>query len=263
VIPQPAAGGAGASASATMNQTTTKGVADGGISAGIPSAPAAVQRAIPATARRTIAETPARAAANQQIALANGLMQRPDGGIGEGIVAQGAIKRAGNLSAIDAQQMSGNATAAGVENAAKNTDIAAFNAQSQDMARQEEVRTHAAKRQSEEEDRRLRKELAGLTDKDDPDGSRRAALKARISTISGKGEDHFQPTLGKDEMGNTVVIGSFDKRTGKHYDTAGQPIKSQNDVGRAHADAQAAVARGMDKAEANRRLLAAGYPAIQ
>lgn len=227
----------------------------GGIAAGLPPAGRTV------TTIATPESESARAQANKLIGQSAGLMAG-DNGIGGGIVASGMLKKAGQLSAIDTAQRGADTAEQNAGNAARNTDIAAFDAVSKDQDRRTD---NAIKQDALDEKKRqnaMREELAALNDANDPGGKKRAALTAKMRALSGKEQDHFQPVIGKDDLGNPIVLGIFNKQTGTVVDPAGKPIKSKQEVDSAHHDAQAAIAKGMDKNEVNRRLLSAGYPAI-
>lgn len=200
--------------------------------------------------------SPAAQAANEQLALSNNLMARPDGGIGEALVARGALNKAKTLSGMATDQQQ-------ADTAAQNSGIAGFNALSQDADRR--VGNEISRDALDEKKRgnALRDELMALDDKSDPGGTKRASLKQKLQLLSGKEQDHYQPIMGRDDLGNPVVVGIFNKQTGKMVDPSGNPVRSQQEIAVAHNDAQAAIAKGMDKNEANRRLLAAGLPAIQ
>lgn len=200
--------------------------------------------------------SPVAQAANEQLALHNNLMAKSDGGIGEGLVARGALNKAKTLSGMATDQQQ-------ADTAAQNSGIAGFNALSQDADRR--VGNEISRDALDEKKRgnALRDELMALDDKTDPGGTKRASLKQKLQLLSGKEQDHYQPIMGRDDLGNPVVVGIFNKQTGKMVDPSGNPVRSQQEIAVAHNDAQAAIAKGMDKNEANRRLLAAGLPAIQ
>lgn len=167
----------------------------------------------------------------------------------------GEVKRAQALTGVLGAKHSASSSA-------RNGDIAEFTAMSQDEDRRTD---REIKRDALDEKKRqnaMREELAALNDENDLGGKKRAALTAKLRVLSGKEQDHFQPVIGKDDLGNPIVLGVFNKQTGAVVDPAGRPIKSKQDVDVAHNDAQAALAKGASKDEVNRRLLAAGFPAI-
>lgn len=226
---------------------------------------AGITAGLPAGRTVTTIATPegesARFQSNKMIGKAMELLSG-DNGIGGGIVARGLLKQAGALSSIDAAQRGSDTAEQNAGNAARNTDIAAFDAVSKDQDRRTDNAIKADTLEEKKRQNAMREELAGLNDENDPGGKKRAALSAKLRVLSGKEQDHFQPVLGKDDLGNPIVLGIFNKQTGQVVDPAGKPIKSKQEVDSAHNDAQAAIAKGMDKSEVNRRLLSAGFPAI-
>lgn len=52
----------------------------------------------------------------------------------------------------------------------------------------------------------------------------RGAILEKIQVLTGKDGDKFIPLMGKDEMGNPVVVGKMNGKTGEMWDAKGNPI---------------------------------------
>lgn len=178
-------------------------------------------------ARTTPAISPAAAAAaNEQIALYNDLMARPDGGIGAGLVARGALNKAKAFSGIDAEQNAGGVARANAGTNSQRAGIDAFSARSQDEARRSEMSDRAATRADADKVRGLRDQYLALDDKLDPEGKQRAALKSKLDALTGKDNDRFVPTYNVDPVtGEKTPTGSFDAKSGIHLGLDGKPAK--------------------------------------
>lgn len=180
--------------------------------------------------------------------------------IGQRKLKSAALGGSKNATSILNQQNE-NDTRIGVANIGAKADAAKLGVlqkqfESNDAVNQVDVKTKQAKLKDLEQATALRDQILGMKD-DDP---QKAALVSKYNLLTGAdSKDKFTPLMGKDDAGNSVYLGAFDNRTGKMMSAAGQ----DNGAAQALADAKIALASGkLDKAEVNKRLLAAGYPTL-
>lgn len=124
--------------------------------------------------------------------------------------------------------------------------------ESTDAVNKIDIKTKQAKLKDSEQATAIRDQILTMRD-DDP---KKAGLVGKYNLLTGAdSKDKYTPLMGKDEIGNPVYIGAFDNRTGNMKGASGQGGVSRE----AAADA---VKRGADKAEVNKRLVAAGLQPI-
>ncbi len=169
--------------------------------------------------------SPAENARDFSIGEQQRMLRMDGGGLGAAVAANMMGKHAKNMGGIAAEQ--------------KNADTSRMNAETQ--ARHAADQQAEVKRKADRENKinGMRDELAGLDDKNDADGKKRSALKSKLEAMTGVDKDKYQAVLGKDEMGNSKVIGILDSHSGKMTDMSGNPIQQQPQytVGQVYQDA--------------------------
>jgi hypothetical protein len=176
--------------------------------------------------------TPSSRARDFSVSEHDRLMGKADGGIGEGIVARGMMNKAKAFGDIAAGESA-------AETARRNAETQAREAASRDAERQSHEQDRQTKRADEDKVRKARDEYLALDDKSDPDGKKRAALKSKLETLTGKDGDRYTPTYNVDPMtGEKTPAGSFDTRSGQHIGLDGKPAqpKPQYTVGQVYQD---------------------------
>lgn len=143
------------------------------------------------------------------------LMNLTDGGVGAGLVARGLANRAKTFADMSNTNDAAQST---VQNSNTNADQADSQATErlaesarQDSANQVDV---AGKQIANESTARINNLQKAYMEETSP--SKREAIAAQLTALTGKTTDKFTPVMGRDNADNPTYLGAFDNRTGNY-----------------------------------------------
>lgn len=162
------------------------------------------------------------------------LMNLTDGGVGAGLVARGLANRAKTFADMSNTNDAAQST---VQNSNTNADQADSQATErlaesarQDSANQVDV---AGKQIANESTARINNLQKAYMEETSP--SKREAIAAQLTALTGKTTDKFTPVMGRDSADNPTYLGAFDNRTGNYLPQAAQTKMAS--VDKSHAAA--------------------------